>query len=76
MCSGSSVRRFGERHLIQRPARYEYFRAAQPYSLRIEVHGGEIYGEESGWLTYDLYDAMPGTKGGLWSYAGWSIARR
>ena len=21
---------------------------AQPYSLRIEVHGGEIYGEESG----------------------------
>ena len=29
---------------------------AQPYSLRIEVHGGEIYGEESGWLDYRLYD--------------------
>ena len=65
---GLERRPLGERHLIQRPARYEYFRAAQPYSLRIEVHGGEIYGEESGWLTYDLYDAMPGTKGGLWSY--------
>jgi hypothetical protein len=31
-------------------------------------HGGEIYGEESGRLTYRLYDRMPGTKGGLWTY--------
>jgi len=65
---GLERRPLGERHVIQRPMRYEYFRAAQPYSLRIEVHGGEIYGEESGWLTYDLYDTMPGTKGGLWTY--------
>ena len=41
---------------------------SQPYSLRIEVHGGEIYGEDSGWLDYKLYDTMPGTKGGLWTY--------
>ena len=41
---------------------------SQPYSLKIEVHGGEIYGEESGWLDYNLYDTMPGTKGGLWTY--------
>lgn len=61
-------RPLGERHVIERPARYEHFRGAQPYSLRIEVHGGEIYGEESGWLTYDLFDTMPGTKGGLWTY--------
>jgi hypothetical protein len=40
---GLERRPSGERHLIQRPARYEYFSAAQPYSLRIEVHGGEIY---------------------------------
>ena len=65
---GLERRPLGERHVIERPARYGYFRAAQPYSLRIEVHGGEIYGEESGWLTYDLYDPMPGTKGGLWTY--------
>ncbi|MCL4800855.1 MAG: FAD-dependent oxidoreductase [Burkholderiales bacterium] len=58
----------GERHVIQRPEKYEHFRSAQPYSLRIEVHGGEIYGETSGWLEYRLYDTMPGTKGGLWSY--------
>ena len=50
------------------PEKYEHFRDAQPYSLKIEVHGGEIYGEESGWLTYGLYDTMPGTKGGLWTY--------
>ena len=49
MCSGSSaVPGRAPRH--RAPARYDYFRAAQPYSLRIEVHGGEIYGEESGWL--------------------------
>jgi hypothetical protein len=58
----------GERHAIARPEKYEHYRAAQPYSLTIEVHGGEIYGEESGWLEYRLYDRMPGTKGGLWTY--------
>jgi len=58
----------GENHLIARPARYAHYRAAQPYSLRIEVHGGEIYSERSGWLDYRLFDAMPGTKGGLWTY--------
>jgi hypothetical protein len=57
-----------ERHVILRPERYEHYRSAQPYSLTIEVHGGEIYGEKSGWLEYRLYDRMPGTKGGLWTY--------
>jgi len=32
------------------------------------VHGGEIYGEASGWLDYRLYETLPGTKGGLWTY--------
>ena len=32
------------------------------------MHGGEIYGETSGWLEYRLYDTLPGTKGGLWTY--------
>jgi hypothetical protein len=58
----------GERHLVPEPEKYAHYRAAQPYSLTIEVHGGEIYGEESGWLEYKLYDRMPGTKGGLWTY--------
>jgi FAD dependent oxidoreductase len=58
----------GEDHVIPRPEKYEHYRSAQPYSLRIEVHGGEIYGETSGWLEYRLYDTMPGTKGGLWTY--------
>jgi hypothetical protein len=58
----------GESHVIPRPEKYEHYRSAQPYSLRIEVHGGEIYGETSGWLEYRLYDTMPGTKGGLWTY--------
>jgi hypothetical protein len=58
----------GERHVIERPEKYEHYRAAQPYSLRIEVHGGEIYGEASGWLDYRLYETRPGTKGGLWTY--------
>lgn len=61
-------RAVGEDHRIDRPERYAHYRAAQPYSLRIEVHGGEIYGETSGWLDYRLYDTMPGTKGGLWTY--------
>src|SRR3954453_211066 len=58
----------GERHLIGKPEKYEHYRDTQPYSLRIEVHGGEIYGEESGWLEYRVFDTMPGTKGGLWTY--------
>ena len=58
----------GESHVVPRPEKYEHYRSAQPYSLRIEVHGGEIYGETSGWLEYRLYDTMPGTKGGLWTY--------
>jgi len=58
----------GERHIVERPEKYEHYRAAQPYSLRIEVHGGEIYGEASGWLDYRLYETRPGTKGGLWTY--------
>src|SRR5207247_2163980 len=58
----------GESHVIAKPEKYEHYRDSQPYSLRIEVHGGEIYGEESGWLEYRLFDQMPGTKGGLWTY--------
>ncbi|HYR34005.1 MAG TPA: FAD-dependent oxidoreductase, partial [Burkholderiales bacterium] len=58
----------GERHIIARPEKYEHYKAAQPYSLRIEVHAGEIYGETSGWLQYSLYEQLPGTKGGLWTY--------
>jgi FAD-dependent oxidoreductase family protein len=58
----------GESHVISRPEKYEDYKTVQPYSLRIEVHGGEIYGETSGWLEYRLYDTMPGTKGGLWTY--------
>lgn len=65
---GLEQRPDGESHVITQPARYDFFRGSQPYSLRIEVHGGEIYGEESGWLEYRLYDTMPGTKGGLWTY--------
>ena len=58
----------GERHGIRQPEKYAHYRATQPYSLTIEVRGGEIYGEESGRLEYKLYDRMPGTKGGLWTY--------
>jgi len=58
----------GSDHRIAQPPRYEHFRKTQPYSLTIEVHGGEIYGEESGWLQYRIFDTMPGTKGGLWTY--------
>jgi len=65
---GVARRPLGEDHVIARPARYDFFRTAQPYSLHIEVHGGEIYGEESGWLDYKVFETMPGTKGGLWSY--------
>jgi hypothetical protein len=58
----------GERHAIPRPARYEHYREAQPYALRIHVHGGEIYGEETRWLDYRVFDRVEGTKGGLWTY--------
>jgi hypothetical protein len=58
----------GERHTIDEPAKYRRYRDTQPYSLAIDVHGGEIYGEQSGRLTYRLYEQMPGTKGGLWTY--------
>lgn len=58
----------GEDHTIPTPPRYEHFRATQPYSLTIEVHGGEIYGEESGWLSYRTFETLPGTKGSLWTY--------
>jgi hypothetical protein len=57
-----------EYHVIPRPERYDYFRDRQPYSLTIEVRGGEIYSENSGRLSYTLYETMPGTKGGLWTY--------
>jgi hypothetical protein len=58
----------GRKHTILEPAKYRHYRDAQPYSLTIDVHGGEIYGEESGRLAYRLYERMPGTKGGLWTY--------
>jgi hypothetical protein len=57
-----------ERHVIPRPERYEHYRDRQPYALRIHVHGGEIYGEETGWLQYEVMTQAPGTKGGLWTY--------
>lgn len=58
----------GEDHRVPRPEKYEHYRDSQPYSLTIEVHGGEVYGEESGWLSYRLLERMPGTKGSLWAY--------
>jgi hypothetical protein len=58
----------GEEHRIPRPEKYGHYRHTQPYSLTIEVHGGEIYGEKSGWLSYRLFEQMPGTKGSLWTY--------
>ncbi len=58
----------GARHLIPKPERYEHYRDSQPYSLRIHVSGGEIYGEETRWLEYQVLDQAPGTKGGLWTY--------
>jgi hypothetical protein len=58
----------GGKHTILRPDCYEHYRVAQPYSLRIHVHGGEIYGEETGWLEYEVLGRAPGTKGGLWTY--------
>jgi hypothetical protein len=57
-----------ESHLVPKPRGYEHFRKSQPYGLTIEVHGGEIYGEESGNLSYTIFEQMSGTKGGLWTY--------
>ena len=58
----------GENHQISKPTKYEYYRENQPFSLRIHTHGGEIYGETTGWLEYQVFDSMPGTKGPLWTY--------
>ena len=58
----------GEDHRIARPTGYERYLSDQPYSLTIDVHGGEIYGESTGRLTYRLFETMPGTKGSLWTY--------
>lgn len=61
-------RPIGESHIIPKPEHFEQFRKTQPYSLTIGVHGGEIYGEESGQLAYTIFEKLPGTKGGLWTY--------
>jgi hypothetical protein len=58
----------GQRHVIPKPPGYEHYRDRQPYSLRIHVQGGEIYGEETGWLEYQMFERAAGTKGGLWTY--------
>ena len=58
----------GARHVINKPELYERYRDGQPYTLRIHVHGGEIYGEETRWLEYEVLDQAAGTKGGLWTY--------
>ncbi len=58
----------GQQHAIPRPEKYAHYRDGQPYSLRIHVHGGEIYGEETRWLEYEMLEPAPGTKGGLWTY--------
>ena len=62
-------RRHGdENNRIIKPSRYEHYRDRQPYSLRIHVHGGEIYGEMTGWLNYQVFEETEGTKGPLWRY--------
>jgi len=58
----------GQNHTIRKPRGYEHYRDTQPYTLRIHVHGGEIYGENTGWLQYELFNESPGTKGPLWHY--------
>ncbi|MDP6591061.1 MAG: FAD-dependent oxidoreductase [Alphaproteobacteria bacterium] len=58
----------GESHVIAEPEGYAHYLESQPYSFKIHVHGGEIYGEETGWLQYQLFEDMPGTKGPLWKY--------
>ena len=57
-----------EDNRLPKPDKYDHYRHAQPYGLRIHVHGGEIYGEESGWLDYQVFQDTPGTKGPLWKY--------
>ena len=61
-------RPLGEDHRLPKPTHYEDYRDGQPYSLRIHVHGGEIYGENTGWLNYQLFEEAPNTKGPLWRY--------
>ena len=58
----------GQQHTIEKPERYEHYRDTQPYTLRIHIHGGEIYGEKTGWLDYEVLEQASGTKGGLWAY--------
>ena len=58
----------GENHRIPKPSQYEHYHHRQPYGLRIHVHGGEIYGETTGWLEYQVFEPTPGTKGPLWEY--------
>jgi hypothetical protein len=58
----------GADHRIDEPLHYRQYRDGQPYSLMIQVHGGEIYGEVTGRLEYSLFKTMPGTKGSLWTY--------
>ncbi|MCR4307697.1 MAG: FAD-dependent oxidoreductase [Candidatus Berkelbacteria bacterium] len=58
----------GANYCITEPKKYTHYRDAQPYSLRIHAHGGEIYGEKTGWLDYQVFDDAPGTKGPLWKY--------
>ena len=50
------------------PPRYAVYRDGQPYSLDIHVRAGEIYGDTTGVLAYDVFERRPGTKGGLWDY--------
>ncbi len=57
-----------ENRRLAEQSRYAHYRQRQPYSLRIHVHGGEIYGETTGWLEYQVFETMPGTKGPLWQY--------
>lgn len=53
---------------IEKPTGYAQNRNNQPYTLRIFVHGGEVYSEETGWLEYKLFERTTGTKGSLWEY--------
>jgi hypothetical protein len=50
------------------PPHYATYRVGQPYSLDIHVRAGEIYGDTTGRLAYDVFDQRPNTKGGLWDY--------
>ena len=57
-----------EPHVVPRPDKYEHYRDTQPYSFNIHVQGGEIYGEQTRWLEYQMFEQAPATKGGLWTY--------